>query len=202
MTKWRGKEEREARRLDERERVRREIATRYGQVAVGATGRIVRVPVPRRQPRAASGPHSLAWVLSMVSVDDARFLAGPDGDDGPGFVYFVRLRDAIKVGMTTRPDPMQRVRGVSRNIPEPVQPVGAMRCKRARHAEWAVHQHLSGERMWKKEWFALSSRLLRLIEELSGRSEWTWFEGGQDAIGYAKLARLNTATTHACDIAP
>lgn len=81
----------------------------------------------------------------------------PQPSDGPGFVYYVRLGDRVKIGWTSN---------VARRMGElPVEQVlavepGSRRLERDRHAQF---NHLSAA---GREWFTLAPDLLAHVAQL------------------------------------
>eukprot|EP00961_Rhodomonas_salina_P283536 3832103-Rhodomonas_salina.2 len=64
----------------------------------------------------------------------------PEADEGPGYVYAAYSQgNGMKIGMTSRNDPMQRIRALNTCVRYPFQLVDLIRCGNPRDVEKLLH---------------------------------------------------------------
>lgn len=90
-------------------------------------------------------------------IEELRALADEARqDNAAGIVYYIRFRDAVKIGTTTAP--ARRLSGLPWDELMAVEP-GGRAVEQLRHAEWAEHR-LNGE------WFEMTDALAEFIESV------------------------------------
>lgn len=101
--------------------------------------------------------HREARAMSAAKLDAGRDLE--PGDPAPGWIYYIRIDDTIKIGYTS--DLEQRIRQYPPNATLLALEPGTPKIERARHS--LFHAHLA----YGREWFKINTELDTWIQQLN-----------------------------------